>query len=490
MAKLVDALDLGSSAARHGGSSPSIRTRKQPSSDLSCKRVFILRIEKLIKVDITLDKIEKTEALIKVTLTEEDYQQAVNQKVKEYSKKANLKGFRPGKVPEGVIRSMYGKALKVEEVQHVLSHKLSDYIRESDLQFLGEPLPNREKAEAIDWEGQKDFEFEYNLGFANDFSLTIDKKIKIERNAIKVDDDVINETIENLQRQFGEPEVAETIEENDYAHCQVKSSDESIDKEIRIDTKELEKGALKKFKGAKENDEISIDPKKLYKSPHLLKQQLTLTDEEYKKIKGKLSIRVQAVQRIKEAEVNQELFDKTFGKDAVKSLDEFKEKVKEVVGKNYTSEEEQFFNYKLRELLIDKAKIELPDNFLKKWLKQTNDEMTDEVLEKEYESYAKELKWSLIRNMVVKNQEFKVEQEDVINEAKNLIRQQFAASGIGEGMEDQLESFATNYLQGENGDNYMKVHNQVQNRQVMNHITGEVTIKDKEISLDAFRKLQ
>ncbi len=440
-------------------------------------------------MDITLDKIDKTEALIKVTLKQEDYQPAVNRKIKDYSKKANIKGFRPGKVPEGVIKSMYGKSLVAEEVQHMLSHKLSDYIRESDLQFLGEPLPNREMNEKIDWDTQTDFEFQFNLGFANEFNLSLDKKIKVEKYKIKVDDSVIKETIENLQRQFGEPEVVQSVDEKDFVYGPVVSSDGGIDKELRMDMKELEKGAFKKFKGAKENDRISFEPKKLYKSPHLLKQQLGLTDEEFKKIKGKLTLTIKGIQRIKVVEVGQDLFDKTFGKEAVKTLEEFKEKVKDAVGKNYANEEEQFFNYKLREQLIDKAKIELPDNFLKRWLKETNEEMTDEILSKEYEMYGRELKWSLIRNQIVKNQEMKVENEEVLNEAKNLIRMQFASSGIGDGMEAQLDNFATNYLQGENGENYMKVYNQVQNRKVMDHIKSEITIKDKEVSLEAFRKL-
>lgn len=440
-------------------------------------------------MDITLDKINKTEAVIKVTLREEDYQPAINSKVKEYSKKANIKGFRPGKVPETVIRSMYGKALKVEEVQHALSHKLSDYIKESDLRFLGEPMPNREKAESVDWDNQTEFEFEYNLGFANDFNLPIDKKIKAERHSIKVDDAVIEETINNLKKQFGESEVVETVEEKDHVYGPVSSTDIELEKEIRIDTSELEKAAMKKFKGAKENDQITIDPKKLYKSPNLLQQQLGLTEDEFKKLKSKPTFTVKGIERIKEAEVNQDLFDKTFGKDSTKSIEEFKEKVKEVISRNYKTEEEQFFAYKLREQLVEKAKIELPDEFLQKWLKETNDNMTDEILVKEYETYSSELKWSLIRNQIVKEKELKVENDEVVTEAKNMIRQQFGASGITKGLEDQLDSFAHNYLQAENGDNYMKVYNQVQNMKVMEYIMGEITIKDKEVSLDAFRKL-
>ena len=163
--------------------------------------------------------------------------------------------------------------------------------------------------------------------------------------------------------------------------------------------------------------------------------------------------------------------------------------MKEVISTNYANEEEQYFIYKLRNQLIGKAKIVLPEAFLKRWLKETNEEMTDEVLEKEFESYANELKWSLIRNKIVAAQEFKVENEEVTEEAKAMIRQQFAQSGIGAGMEDQLDNFAQNYLQSENGDNYMKIYNQVQNRKVMEYVKAEITIKEKEVSLEAFRKL-
>ena len=441
-------------------------------------------------MEITLNKIEKTEAIAKVSLIQEDYQPAVNQKIKEYSKKANIRGFRPGKVPESLIRSMYGKSLRIEEIQKILSSKLSEYIKESDLQFLGEPLPNREKTETIDWDNQTEFEFEYHLGFAEAFTLAIDNKIKVDKNSIKVDDAIIQETIENLQRQFGEPKVVDVVEEGNYVHGTVRSVDRSIDKEIRLDTKDLDKGAWKKFKGGKVNSVVAIDPKKLYKNPTLLKHQLGLTDEEFKKIKGKLNFTIQAVQQIKEAEVNQDLFDKTFGKDSIKSFDEFKLKVEKAVSQNYMIEEEQFFDYKLRELMMDKAKIELPDAFLKKWLMEVNKEMTEEILDKEYEAYSRELRWSLIQNLIVKDNDLKVENEEVVNEAKNLIRQQFSTAGMVEGIENQLESFAHNYLQSENGENYMKVFNQVQNRRVMDYIKTQITIKKKEISLEAFRKLQ
>ncbi|SNT13879.1 trigger factor [Ekhidna lutea] len=438
-------------------------------------------------MDITFDKTEKTQGVIKISVNKADFQPGVDQKIKEYSKTANIKGFRKGKVPEGMIRKMYGNALIVEEINKLVSDKLNSYLKESDTQFLGEPLPVQ-KDEEFDWENQESFLFEYEIGFAEPFEVKVDKKVKLDKHFIKVDDKVIDETIENLQRQFGEMENPEVSSEKDTLYGQIKSKDGEIDQEISIDLRDVEKASLKKLVGIKNGTEVDIDPKKSFKHDNVLKSQLRIDDEEFKKLK-KLTFTLKAVNHHKLAPVNQELFDKTFGQGTIKDEAGFRDRVKEIVSQNYKGESEQFFDHQVREKLTESAKINLPDEFLKKWLIRTNDNITPELMELEYTSYAKELKWSLIRNQIVKNQEIKVEHEDVIAEAKELIKKQFAGSGIGNQMDDQLDTFANNYLQGENGENYMKVFNQVQSQKVLDHIKSEVTVKEKTVSLDEFRKL-
>lgn len=438
-------------------------------------------------MEITFDKIEKTQGVIKISVNRADFQPGVDQKIKEYSKTANIKGFRQGKVPTGMIKKMYGNALIVDEINKLVSEKLNNYLRESDTQFLGEPLPVQ-KDEEFDWENQDSFEFEYEIGFAEPFEVKADKKMKLEKYFINVDDKVIDETIENLQRQFGEMENPEVSSEKDTLYGQVKSKDGSIDQEISIDLRDVEKGAFKKLVGIKNGAEVEIDPKKSFKHDNVLKNQLKLDDDDFKKLK-KLSFTLKAINHYKLAPINQELFDKTFGKDTIKDEAGFRDRVKEIVSQNYKGESEQFFDHQVREKLTESAKINLPDEFLKKWLIRTNDNITPELMELEFDSYAKELKWSLIRNQIVKNKEIKVEHEDVIGEAKELIKKQFAGSGIGNQMDDQLDTFANNYLQGENGENYMKVFNQVQSQKVLEHIKNEVTVKEKTVSLDEFRKL-
>ncbi|MEQ9468440.1 MAG: trigger factor [Ekhidna sp.] len=438
-------------------------------------------------MEITFDKTEKTQGVIKISVNRADFQPGVDQKIKEYSKTANIKGFRQGKVPEGMIRKMYGNALIVDEINKLVSDKLNSYLRESDTQFLGEPLPVKTD-ENFDWENQESFEFRYEIGFAEPFEVKVDKKVKLDKHSIKVDDKVIDETIENLQRQFGEMENPEISSEKDTLYGRVKSKDGSVDQEISIDLRDVEKGSLKKLVGIKNGAEVEVDPKKSFKHESVLKNQLRMDDDEFKKLK-KLTFSLKAINHYKLAPVDQELFDKTFGKGTIKDEAGFRERVKEIVSQNYKGEEEQFFNHHVREKLTETAKINLPDGFLKKWLIRTNENITPELMELEYGSYARELKWSLIRNQIVKNQGIKVEHEDVINEAKALIKRQFAGSGLGDQMNDQLDTFANNYLQGENGENYMKIFNQVQSNKVLDYIKSEVTIKEKAVSLDEFRKL-
>lgn len=441
-------------------------------------------------MDIQLDKLSKTEALIKIKVSENDYQPKVEEKIKEYSRKASIKGFRPGKVPPGMIRKMYGKSILVEEVNHMLSHKVTDYIKENKLEIIGDPLPNVEKAQDIDWDAQKDFEFEYNVGLVDEFSIDLSKKVTVPSYTIKVDKKLMDETIENLQGQFGEITNPEVSEEGDSLYGELKPEDGSATETLTIRLDKVAPKELKKLTGLKKEDTVSVDIQKIFKDESDLAIALGLTKEDAKKRKGTFTFTVQNISRVKKAEVNQELFDKTFGKDAVKSEDEFKEKVKSTISDNYQNETEMFLERSIRNELLKKTSIELPDGFLKSWLLRTNEgQLTTDDIEKEFDAYTKELKWSLIRNKISKEQEIKVEHDDVMEEARKLIRSQLAGSGLGSQFESSIDVFVNNYLQGENGDNYMKVFNKVQSQKVMDYIKSQITVKPKEISRDEFREL-
>lgn len=438
-------------------------------------------------MDITLDKKDSNLASIKIKLNEADYQSKVDEKIRDYSKKAQIKGFRPGKVPQGLIQKMYGKSILVEEINHMVGHALQDYIRENELKILGEPLPNQQQVEAVDWDNQADFEFEYNIGLVEDFSIDLSKKTKVTEYEIEVDDKVVADTLDNVRSQFGTMTNPETSEEGDTLFGSFKQGDFSHDS--TIDLNDLTKTNAKKFIGKNKGAEIKVDLSKLYKDASKQAAQIGKTADDLDGMDFNFIFEVKNVNRKELAEVNQELFDKTFGPDTVKSEEEFKAKIVETVSQNYSRETDAWLNKSVQDALIAGAKINLPDGFLKDWLKLSGEgKVTDTDIEKEYDIYADQLRWNLISGQVAKDNELKPEHDDIKEATRKMIEAQFMGSGMGQ-FADQMDAFVDNYLQGENGQNYMKMAEQVQQEKVLAFIKENIEIKKKKVSLDKFKEI-
>ena len=225
-------------------------------------------------MDITLDKKASNVASIKVNLNEADYKSKVADKIKDYGKKAQIKGFRAGKVPKSLVEKMYGKSILVEEINQLVGQAIQDYIRENELRILGEPLPNKQQIESVDWDNQTDFEFEYTVGLVEDFNLSLDKKVKVTSYSIKVDDKVVDESIDNVKTQFGKMTNPEVSEEGDMLYGTLKQENGDIENETTIDPAEFTKANAKKFVGRKAGDEISVNLKKLFKDDAQVASQL------------------------------------------------------------------------------------------------------------------------------------------------------------------------------------------------------------------------
>ena len=438
-------------------------------------------------MEINFDKIENSEALIKISLKDVDYQPQVTEKIKDFSKKANIKGFRPGKVPFGIIKKMYGPQITAEEITKIVGDSLNNYLKESDLQFLGEPIA-LDPDQPIDWVNQKKFDFTFNVGYAQDFDLKIDKNLKIEHQKIKIDEGVMEETLANLKQQFGEVVNADKVSQGDTLYGILSVKDKLEDKEVTFEMKEIDKNISKKLIGSEVGSIIEIDNKKSFNNENYFSEITKLSDEEIKSVKGKFKFTIKGISHTLPATISQELFDRTFGKDNVKTEEEFYIKIKDTISKNYKAEAVKLFHRKIREKIISKTKITLPNKFLKNWLLRTNKNVNSEILEKEYDHYQMELKWSLVRNKIAKDQTIKIENDEILNEAKLIMAQQFGGIAALEQLGDQIDTMAENYLKAENGDNYMKIFNEIQNRKVFSFIENEVTTKEKMVSLDDFRK--
>ncbi len=440
-------------------------------------------------MDIQLDKKNPTEASIKITLSEADYQPKVEEKIRDYRKKAQIKGFRPGKVPDSLIRKMYGKAILVDEVNQVLNQSLQNYLREQKINVLGEPLPQREEAEKIDWEGGKDLTFTYNIGMAGDFSLKLDE-LKVTRYSVEVTDALIDETIENIrtQPQLSESAEVDEYQEGDLVNGVLKAEESDFSHSGLLAPTDLSADTQKLFKGLKKGDSVSFDIKEAFSNPTALATATGLSPEEAAKLEGDFTFTVETINRRKPAELNQEFFDKVFGPGAVSSEEEFRNKVKETIAENYNRESERLTNNKIREELLSNTEIALPDDFLKTWLKATNEKISDEDLEKEYPIFAKDLRWSLIQNRIAEENEVKVETKDVIDDVKEGIRQQFRQYGMGDEIEETLDSYATNYLQQDKeGRNYMNVFNKLRGERVMEVVRQKAKLEENTVSADEFR---
>ncbi|MEB2783911.1 trigger factor [Algoriphagus persicinus] len=438
-------------------------------------------------MEITQDKHSANQASIKIKLNEADYQPKVDAKLKDFAKKSNIKGFRPGKAPISMVKSMYGTSVLVEEINAILSESLNTYLKEQTFKILGDPLPQDQNG-TIDWKTQKDFEFDYKIGFIESVDLTLDPKIKATKYAIKVDDKLINETLDNLKSQYGNSTNPEVSEEGDHIYGDLKATEGDFEKTVSLDLTKITKKLAGKFIGLSKEAVVEFDAKDVKKGQW--EEAFGLSEEESDTIDGALTLTIKNINRTGTAEMNQEFFDKIFGPDDVKSEEEFITKVRETLQANYDKESNLFTEEELKKVLTDAAKVDLPEDFLKEWLMIANDgKVAEEDIEKEFPIYARQLTWSLISNEIATQNEIKAEHEEVIEKTKQMVREQFAASGLGAQMEDSMDMFVDNYLKGEEGQNYMNMLTSIQNEKVLAFAMDKISLQEKEISIDEFKEL-
>lgn len=442
-------------------------------------------------MEITLNKKNNTEGIIKIKLTEGDYQPHVEEKVKDYSRKANIKGFRQGKVPSGVIKKMFGKSILVDEINHLLSHKLSDYIKDNQIKILGDPLPNQDKAKAIDWETQTDFEFEYQIGMVDEFTYDVSSKVKVKSYPIEVDQKTIDETLNDVRKRFGKVSYPETSEAGDNIFGELRAQEGDFKKEQAfISIEKVEKKEQKKFTGLKKDEEVEFEVSKIFSDEAETAQLLGISTEEAKSAKGKYIFKVATISRTEPAEVNTELFDRVLGKDAVTTEEEFINKVKETVSENYKRESDHFLDHNIEDYFITNTAINLPDDFLKSWLmSSSNGEVTEDVINKEFEHYKRGLKWDLVKNRIADDNKITVEADEVRSKAKELIVAQFGGQAFVEQLGDRLDGIADNYLQNENGQNFMRLYNQLRGEKILKYIKDNISIEEKKVSVEEFKKI-
>lgn len=445
-------------------------------------------------MNISQEKIDKLNAVIKVKLSESDYQANVDKVLKDYRNKANVPGFRKGHVPMGMIKKMVGSSAMVEEINKILSASLQKYIEDEKLDVLGNPLPNFSEQEKIDWENQKEFEFKYDIGLAPQFEIELSEKIKIEQNIIKVSKSDIDKYVEDLSRRYGKMSNPEIAEEDDMLFGKFEELENGSVKEGGIKNSSVliiksvtDSNLQKSLVGAKPGDNFELDPKKVSEHDSDVAAALGIKMPELASVNNLFKYTVEKINRITPAEINQDLFDKVFGANTINSEEDFRGKIEEQMTKGLAGESDKKLKADIQDELISKLNLELPNDFLKRWIAATNEKpVTPEQIEEEYDQYAKQLKWQLIENKLIKQFDIKVGYEEVVEFTKNLLKQQLASMGLPTDDDKDLTDTANRVLT--NQEEARNIYMMIYDNKLIELFKSKLKLTPKEISYEDFLK--
>ena len=447
---------------------------------------------------ISFDCADKINGLLTMTIEAADYQEAVEKTLKNYRKKAQVPGFRPGMVPMGMIKKQYGTAVKVEEVNKLLSEKLYAYIQENNIKMLGEPLPNQEKQVPQDFEKDADLTFVFDIAVAPEFQAELSGKDKIDYYTIKVDDKLIDDQVQMYASQAGEFVKADVFSGNDTITGDLRELDENGNtKEGGITT---EGGMVmpayikaedqkKLFDGAKPGDIITFNPKKAYPDNDAeVAALLKVQKDDVKDLNADFSYQITEIRHFQPAEVNQQLFDRVFGEGTVTDEKAFREKIAATIAPQLQQNSDYKFLLDVRKYMEEKVgKLEFPEALLKRVMLQNNKDKGADYVEKNFEGSIHELGWHLIKEQLVSANNIKVDESDLKAVAKEAIRAQFAQYGMSNVPDDVLENYAGEQLKKrENIDNFV---DRAIDQKLTETLKNVVKLNQKEVTLEEFNKL-
>jgi len=447
-------------------------------------------------MNITQEKIDELNAVLKVEVSAEDYQTKVEKILKEHQRKMNIPGFRPGKVPFTVVNKMYGKAVLLDEINKLVIDSMYDYIGQNKIDILGNPLPNREKASNIDWDNQKNFEFYYDLGLSPKIETEALENLEVKYYDITVDDKVAEKYLEDIRRRYGKYSNPEETADGDLLYCEFTELDENKEpKEGGITNKAslaLEmiknKTAKKKFIGLKKDETVDVDLVKVLDNNREVSLILNIDEAKVAELKNQFRIKIIAISRVELASVDKELFEKVYKADNIENEEQLKERIKKDAQLSFESESDRNFVNNIVEILLKKTNITLPDSFLKRWLLESNNEkFTEEQVEKEYAIYADSLKWQLIENKILKENNIEVTKEDVKNYVKDYFRNSMPAGVDSNLPDDKLDEIAERMLQ--NKEETKRIYDKLYDDKIKDLFKSKVKSKNENISYEDFVKL-
>lgn len=448
-------------------------------------------------MNVSFENPDKINGLLTITIEDDDYKAEVEKTLKEYRKTANVPGFRRGQVPMGMIRRQFGTAVKMDSINKVLGDTLQKYISDNNIAMLGEPLAS-EKQEPQDLEKDGPYTFMFDIAVAPEINITLDANDTIDYYEIAADDALVDQQVDMFASRMGQNVEADHYEDGDVLKGDLRQLDaegNTVENGLTVEAasvmpKYLKNDDQKKlFDGCKPGDIITFNPSKAYEgSDYELASLLKVDREKVKDYEGDFSYQITSVQHFEKHAVDQELFDLTFGKDAVKDEKEFREKIAEELKAQLALDSDVKFLQDVRKYAEDKVgQLTYPDTLLKRVMKQNNKDKDQEFIDKNYEPSVKELNWSLIRSKIAVAQGVKINDEDVKNAAREIAKAQFAQYGMANVPQEYVENYADELLKKQEAQ--QQFVDRAIDAKLVEALKTVVTLNKKQVTLDEFNKM-
>ncbi|GAA4799921.1 trigger factor [Litoribaculum gwangyangense] len=436
-------------------------------------------------MNITRENVDALNAVVKVDIAKEDYSDKVEKILTDYRKTANIPGFRKGHVPMGMVKKQYGKAVLVDEVNKLLQDALNKYLTEEKLDVLGQPLPKPQ--DEINWDADG-FSFEFELGLAPEFNVDLKSKKSITQYHIVADKKMIDEQVERIQKQYGKLVSQNVVEKDSEIRGTFTNEEKEIDNTVAITLDKFKgKSTEKQFIGAKVGDVITLKTKGLYDDDHELMHALKLGHDDIHGLDIEVNFEIKEINKRELADLDQELFDKLFGKGIVTSVTELKNKIKEDAEKQFKQQADQKLLNDVTEYLVENTKFDLPAQFLTKWMQTAGEkEMDLDQAKEEYQKSEKSLRYQLIEGKLIEENDIKVTMDDIKNHARDMIKAQMAQFGQMNPSDKELDDIAARVLS--NQDEARRISEQLISQKLLNLYKEKANLKVKELTYENFVK--
>lgn len=440
---------------------------------------------------VSLNKKDNSIGEIVLNVEKSDYQEKVEKSLTQFRNKANIPGFRQGKVPKGVIQKMYGKSVLVEELNKLVREELYNYISGNNLQILGEPLPSESESKEIDFDKDEEFEFKYDIALSPEFELALGEKDELTYYQVNLEDDLMQQQLDSYKANYGNYKAIEdaSIDTDlikgvltELENGEPKAEGNVIENAILMPSYVKDEETKNNFIGVNIGDKVVFNPKKAYDNHEAeIASLLQTTKEEVKDIDSDFSFEIKEITRYEEAEMNQDLFDKILGEGVATSEDDFKAKVRESLNEQHKPNSDYLFMRNVRELFLEKTKdVEFPEEFLKKWLLLSDDKKTPETVEEEYPRLIEDLKFYITKEKIVKEQDIKIENEEIEALAVEVAKAQFAQYGMSNVPEESLKGYVKSML--ENEDTLRNLYDRLTERKLIEWLRSTIKVTDKVVT--------